>query len=148
MERKVLMLGDVVGKPGRRILREQLGDYLSRAGVDFCVVNGENTAGGSGITADTAREIFDAGADVITMGDHVWKQKEAVALLDENHSILRPGNLGPETAGVGYGVFEARDDLRIGVANFISDSQSRISSYSLILIFSLISGHCCALSSS
>ena len=119
MDLNVLMLGDVVGKPGRRILRERLKESRDRMNVGFCVVNGENAAGGSGITGDTAREILDAGADVITTGDHVWKQKEAATLLTENHSILRPENLGPHAVGVGHAVFETGQGTKIGVVNLL-----------------------------
>ncbi|MEW6356393.1 MAG: TIGR00282 family metallophosphoesterase [Planctomycetota bacterium] len=119
METKILVLGDVVGKPGRRILQERLRETLDRLGAGFCIVNGENAAGGSGITPETAKEIFDAGVDVITTGDHVWKQKEAADLLAENHRILRPANLNPRSAGVGHGVFEAQSGVRVGVANLL-----------------------------
>lgn len=112
------MIGDVVGRPGRKILQDRLGGYCSEVGVGFCVINGENAAGGSGITAATAKDLFAAGADVITTGDHVWKQKEAVGLLTENHRILRPENIGPRAAGVGHCVVEAKNGLQVGVASF------------------------------
>jgi len=119
VELKILTLGDVVGKPGRRILRQKLRDTLDRLGATFCVVNGENAAGGSGITRDTGKEILDAGADVITTGDHVWKQKEAANLLTEDHRILRPANMNPRCAGVGHGVFETQNGVRVGVVNLL-----------------------------
>jgi len=113
------MLGDVVGKPGRRILRERLRNTLDRLGAAFCVINAENAAGGSGITAATANEIFDAGANVITTGDHVWKQREAVTLLEKDHRILRPLNMGPGAVGMGYGAFEAAGGVTVGVVNLL-----------------------------
>ena len=78
---RVLAIGDIVGKPGRSALKEKLGEFRAQMGVDLCVANGENAAGGSGLTPDTAKDIFAAGADVITTGDHVWKKREIIKAL-------------------------------------------------------------------
>ncbi len=79
-----------------------------RHGIDFVVANGENSAGGSGITPGTAKEIFDAGVDVITTGDHLWDQKEVVGLLESDVRVLRPINYPAGVVGNGSGVFEVR----------------------------------------
>lgn len=100
---KVLMVGDIVGKPGRQVLRQVLPDLRSSEALDFVVVNGENAAGGFGLTQETADEIFEAGADVITSGNHIWDQRELIPLLDGEVPILRPANY--PSASPGRGVF-------------------------------------------
>lgn len=103
---KILAVGDVVGEPGLRTLRKRLRAIKKYYGVDFAVVNGENAAG-TGITPDQAEEIFAAGADVITLGNHVWNQRRIVPYLEDNRYMLRPANLAPQLPGEGYGVYEA-----------------------------------------
>ncbi|MSQ11450.1 MAG: TIGR00282 family metallophosphoesterase [Dehalococcoidia bacterium] len=100
---RILMVGDVIGRPGRRALEAFLPDIRREHAVDLVVANGENAAGGFGITADTAREMLDAGVDVITTGNHVWDQKEARPLLATGElPILRPANYPPDVPGRGY----------------------------------------------
>jgi calcineurin-like phosphoesterase len=89
---KLLFVGDVVGGSGRRALREVLPGLLSAHAPDFVVVNGENAAGGVGITEKTAREIFDLGADAITLGNHAYRHREVYEYLDREERIVRPGN--------------------------------------------------------
>jgi len=113
----ILAIGDIVGRPGRRVLHDHLPDLMQREGVDFCVANAENAAGGSGLTVETARELLDLGIDVLTSGDHVWKKREILGLVDAEPRLLRPANLSPEAAGRGYGVYEARGGVRVGVVN-------------------------------
>jgi metallophosphoesterase (TIGR00282 family) len=98
---KLLFIADIVGAPGRRAVRELVPRLRERHGIDFVVANGENSAGGSGITPGTADEIFEAGADVITSGDHLWDQKEVVELLEKEPRFLRPLNYPPGTPGQG-----------------------------------------------
>jgi hypothetical protein len=117
---KLLFIGDIVGQPGRRAVKELLPKLRERHALDFVVANGENSAGGSGITAKTAEEIFAAGVDVITSGDHLWDQKEVVELLANEKRFLRPLNYPPTTPGFGSGIFEIRNTqhaARIGVLN-------------------------------
>ena len=95
------MVGDVVGKPGRRVLRQLLPDLRSEYGIDFVVVNGENAAGGFGLTEETADEILLAGADVITSGNHIWDNKDIIPSLDGEMPILRPGNYPQSAPGRG-----------------------------------------------
>ena len=82
---KLLFIADIVGQPGRRAVKELLPELRRRLAIDVVVANGENAAGGSGITVKTAEEIFAAGVDVMTSGDHLWDQKEVIGLL-ENES--------------------------------------------------------------
>jgi metallophosphoesterase (TIGR00282 family) len=100
------MVGDVVGKPGRRALKQVLPRLKREEGIDFVVVNGENAAGGFGLTEETADEILDAGADVITSGNHIWDNKGILPWLDGEMPILRPANYPAVAPGHGY--------LRIG----------------------------------
>ena len=94
---RVLMVGDVVGRPGRHALKEVLPGLRNELGLDFVVVNGENAAAGFGITDDTADEILAAGADVISGGNHSFDQRDFISLLDGEMPVLRPANY-PSTA--------------------------------------------------
>lgn len=98
---KLLFLGDIVGEPGRRAIRLLLEDFVQREEVDFVVANGENSAGGNGITAGIAGELFGYGVDVITTGDHVWDQKETASFLTTESRVLRPANYPPGVPGSG-----------------------------------------------
>ena len=105
---KLLFIGDIVGQPGRRAVAELLPKLRQQHALDFVIANGENSAGGSGITPKTAEEIFSAGVDVITSGDHLWDQKEVMELLASEKRFLRPLNYPPGTPGHGSGIFEIR----------------------------------------
>ena len=99
---KILMIGDVVGGPGRRILTRELRQLKAEKGADAAVVNAENCAAGSGITAALAKEILDAGADAITLGDHTWGQKEFAGQIGGLDRLVRPANYAPECPGRGW----------------------------------------------
>ena len=105
MEFKVLAVGDVVGAPGMEKIRRYLRQLKRRVNADFVVVNGENAAV-VGITPDQAEDILDAGADVITLGNHTWGKREIVTYMDDCRQILRPANYAPQVPGVGWRVFE------------------------------------------
>ena len=105
MNFKVLAVGDVVGNPGMERIRKSLRKLKMQTGANFVIVNGENAAV-VGITPDQAEDIFDAGADVITLGNHTFGKREIVEYLDENSWILRPANYAPQAPGVGWGVYE------------------------------------------
>ena len=107
MDFKVLAVGDVVGAPGMQRVRRSLRWLKRQTGADFVVVNGEN-ASVVGMTPRQAEEIFDAGADVITMGNHTFGKRELADYMDENGRILRPANYAPQAPGKGYGVFETK----------------------------------------
>jgi metallophosphoesterase (TIGR00282 family) len=102
---KLLFIGDIVGQPGRRAVAELLPKLRQEHHLDFVIANGENSAGGSGITPKIAGEIFSAGVDAITTGDHLWDQKEVIELLQNEKRFLRPLNYPPGTPGQGSGVF-------------------------------------------
>jgi 2',3'-cyclic-nucleotide 2'-phosphodiesterase len=103
---KLLFIGDIVGQPGRRAVAELLPRLREQHALDFVIANGENSAGGSGVTPKTADEIFSAGVDVITSGDHLWDQKEVMDLLANEKRFLRPLNYPADVPGRGSGVFE------------------------------------------
>ena len=104
---KVLCVGDVVGGPGLNRIVRQLRQLKRKTGADFVIVNGENAAV-VGITPDQAEDIFDAGADVITLGNHSFAKRDICTYLDENSRILRPANYAPQVPGRGWGVYETR----------------------------------------
>jgi len=105
MELRVLAVGDVVGAPGLTFLRKQLPKLRKEKKIDFCVVNGENTAM-TGMTPADGEEILYAGADCVTLGNHTWNRREIVPYLDDEPRVLRPANFAPQTPGVGVGVYE------------------------------------------
>ena len=99
---KILMIGDVVGSPGRRIFRREIPRLRKELGLAAVVVNAENCAAGSGLTASLAAEFFDSGADVITLGDHTWGQKEFAGQIGSLDKVVRPANFAPECPGRGW----------------------------------------------
>ena len=99
---KILMIGDVVGSPGRRIFRREIPRLRKELGLAAVVVNAENCAAGSGLTASLAAEFFDSGADVITLGDHTWGQKEFAGPIGSLETVVRPANFAPECPGRGW----------------------------------------------
>jgi metallophosphoesterase (TIGR00282 family) len=113
---RVLFIGDVVGGPGRRGLKAAMPRLRERHAPDLVIVNGENSAGGIGITEKTARDLFDAGADVITTGNHVYRHREAYGFLDDSDRVVRPANYPHANPGRGHTVVEAGGQ-RVGVVN-------------------------------
>jgi len=99
----VLVIGDVVGKPGRRIVSRKLADLRNEHRVDMVIANGENGAGGNAITPSVCHELFDSGVDVITTGNHVWDNKDILSIIDTEPRLLRPANFPPGVPG--HGVF-------------------------------------------
>src|SRR6266446_1657557 len=112
-----MFIGDIVGQPGRRAVRALVPALRARLGIDVVIANGENAAGGSGITPKTAEEIFGAGVDVITTGDHLWDQKEVIPMLESEPRLLRPLNYPPGTIGNGSRVFHLPDRPPFAVMN-------------------------------
>ena len=107
MEFKVLCVGDVVGKPGMDRVCRSLRQLKRQTGADFVIVNGENAAV-VGMTPDQAEDIFDAGADVITMGNHTFGKRELVDYMEDNSRVLRPANYAPQSPGRGWGIYETK----------------------------------------
>ena len=99
---RILVIGDIVGKPGRKAVSQLVTPLREEYGFDLVVANGENAAGGLGMTPDTAHEMLDSGIDVLTSGNHIWAQKEIIPYLDEDVPVLRPLNYPPTVPGRGY----------------------------------------------
>lgn len=114
---KILFIGDIVGSPGRRAVRELLPRLRQTHRLDVIIANGENSAGGNGITPDLAAELFGYGVDAITTGDHLWDQKEVLELLQNEPRFLRPLNYPPGTPGRGSAIFKIRDLPPVAVMN-------------------------------
>ncbi|UCE98493.1 MAG: TIGR00282 family metallophosphoesterase [Dehalococcoidia bacterium] len=104
----ILTIGDIIGSPGRRAVRELLPGLKKQYGIDYVIANGENVAGGLGLTPNTAKELFGSGVDVITSGNHIWAHKEIIPHLDSKMPILRPLNYPPGVPGRGYLTIEGR----------------------------------------
>ena len=97
---RILMIGDVIGKPGRRAIQSLIPALRRDEGIDLVIANGENTAGGYGLTVDTAYELLESGVDVLTSGNHIWDQKEIIPYMDEGLPLVRPANY-PNAPGRG-----------------------------------------------
>jgi hypothetical protein len=116
---RILMLGDVVGKPGRQAVTQHLPGLVAEHKPDIVIANGENAAGGLGITKDTALPLFAAGVHVITLGNHVWAQHGTQEFLEEEPRVIRPANLPPGLPGRGHGVFGTSGGGKVGVVNLL-----------------------------
>lgn len=114
---RILFLGDVVGRGGRNALCNELPKLRERLQADFVVVNGENAAGGFGVTEAICNDFIDAGADVITTGNHIWDQREALVFIERQPRLLRPANYPVGTPGRGAGMFEAKNGAQVMVIN-------------------------------
>jgi metallophosphoesterase (TIGR00282 family) len=115
----IMFIGDIVGSPGRQAVSALVGQFKKKKKIDFVIANAENAAGGSGITPDVADELFGAGVDVLTSGDHVWKKKEIIDLLSRENRVLRPANYPKGDPGSGAVVVKTQDGLKIGVINLL-----------------------------
>ncbi|HEX8673682.1 MAG TPA: TIGR00282 family metallophosphoesterase, partial [Longimicrobium sp.] len=113
---KILFVADVIGSPGRRVVTQLLRLVRKDVGADAVILNGENSAGGFGITPDTVREFLELGVDVITTGNHVWDKKEILPLLDREARLLRPANYPPPNPGRGHTVVKV-GAVRLAVIN-------------------------------
>jgi metallophosphoesterase (TIGR00282 family) len=114
---KLLFIADIVGHPGRQAVKELVPRLRQQHQLSVVVANGENAAGGSGITMNTAEEIFSAGVDIMTSGDHLWDQKEVMGLLEGERRFVRPLNYPPGTPGQGSVIFEAPGLPPVAVLN-------------------------------
>ncbi len=115
----ILCIGDIVGRPGRNTLAGLLSGLKEEFKVDFVIANGENSAGGSGITSRTANQLFELGCDVLTTGDHVWDKQEILPYLSTIDHILRPANFPPGTPGRGWCIRQTAMGQKIGVINLL-----------------------------
>ena len=116
---RVLFIGDVVGEPGRRAIRELLPKLKKSEKLDFVIANAENVAGGSGVTPSMADELLNSGVDVLTSGDHIWKKKEVYDYIGASKRLLRPANYPTGAPGLGSTVVKSESGINVGVVNLI-----------------------------
>jgi metallophosphoesterase (TIGR00282 family) len=115
----ILFIGDIVGKPGRKAIRELLPPLRDRFQIDLVVANGENASGGIGISIKGADELLSSGIQVLTSGNHIWKKKEILTYIQQNPDLIRPANFPPETPGNGFVIKETKSGHRIGILNLL-----------------------------
>ena len=115
----ILFLGDVVGRVGRTAVAAMLGSLVREHSIDFVIANGENAAGGYGLTPETALELLEAGVDCLTSGNHIWKHREVYDFLGQQTSVLRPANYPPGAPGRGAAVYAAADGTNVAVINLL-----------------------------
>ncbi|MFH0943698.1 MAG: TIGR00282 family metallophosphoesterase [Planctomycetota bacterium] len=115
----LLTIGDIVGTPGRKLLRKHLKRLVQDRAVDLVVANAENVANGSGITRSDAEDLFASGVDVITTGDHVWRKKEVIPLMEQDRRVLRAANLGRHCPGRGSVVVSTARGIEVGVLHLL-----------------------------
>ena len=119
---KILFLGDIVGDTGFKSVKKNLPNIISAKGIDFVCVNGENAAtDGVGLTENIANELFNAGVDVITTGNHVWDQKEIYEFIKTENKLLRPLNMSGDLPGKGFSVYTSKKKLKVGVLNLMGN---------------------------
>jgi len=119
---KILFLGDIVGVSGRSMVLNNLLSKIKDEKIDFVVVNGENAAdSGMGITETVCKDFFNCGVDVITTGNHVWDQKETMSHIEKENRLLRPKNLFEPSPGKGFGIFTAKNSMKVGVLNLMGN---------------------------
>ena len=116
---KILFIGDVVGEPGRRAIKTLLPKLKNSEKLDFVIANVENVAGGSGVTPSMADELLDAGVDVLTSGDHIWKKKEIFDYISTSKRLIRPANYPQGAPGMGSTVVKSESGVSVGVINLI-----------------------------
>lgn len=114
---KLLFIGDVIGKPGRDALSRELHRIIDRHRVDLVIANGENAAGGFGLTAETAQELFKCGVQLITSGNHIWDKKDALEYIKREERIVRPANYPDGTPGRGTTIVKTPGGVKIGILN-------------------------------
>ena len=114
---KILFIGDVVGAPGRKAVAQLVPKLRAEQNLSLVIANGENSAGGAGITVATANELFHAGVDAITSGDHLWDQREVLSLLQNEPRFVRPGNYPAGTPGHGSTVLERKESPPVAILN-------------------------------
>ena len=116
---EILAIGDIVGRPGREFLRQRLADVVAREGIDLVIANGENTAGGLGITRPIAAELHECGVHVITTGDHVWRRRDIRQALAEDPRLLRPQNFPPGAPGAGVVTVPTAKGIAVRVVDLL-----------------------------
>ena len=118
----ILLLGDILGPSGRKAIIGKLPNLINKKKIDFVILNGENAADpGVGITKKNVEEFLNAGADVITTGNHVWDQKETMEFINNEKRLLRPQNMIKGSPGNGYGIFKSKNSKRVAVVNLMGN---------------------------
>ena len=118
----ILLLGDIMGPSGRKAIVEKLPNLIKKKKIDFVILNGENAADpGVGITKEIVEEFLEVGADVITTGNHVWDQREAMEFITKEKRLLRPENLIKGSPGNGFGIFNAKNNKKVAVINLMGN---------------------------
>src|SRR5437870_13805660 len=116
---RILFIGDIVGRSGRAILLDRLGILVREWKLDFVALNGENSAGGFGITEAIYQEFIDAGADAVTLGNHAWVQREALVFIERAPRLVRPANFPKGTPGRGSALIDTKNGKRALVVNAV-----------------------------
>jgi hypothetical protein len=116
---KILFIGDIVGKPGRRAVRELIPEIISRYGIDFTIGNCENAAAGFGVTRDVVEELYESHIQILTSGNHVWDKKEIKEFVEDYETLLRPANYPQGTPGWGSVVMSHSSGISVGVINLM-----------------------------
>lgn len=116
---KILFIGDIVGKGGREAVKALVPGLLAEYGCEFCVANGENMAGGNGMTRSCLKDFDGVPVDVFTAGDHTWDQKEYPGEIDQLDNVVRPANFSDGQPGRGWGIFQAASGVKVGVVNLL-----------------------------
>lgn len=115
----ILFVSDIMGEPGREAVKKHLPYLVKKYSPELIIANGENAAGGFGITPKIAGELFDMGIDILTSGNHIWDKKEIIEYIAKSDRLLRPANFPPGTPGRGNALLEAKDGTRVGVINLM-----------------------------
>ena len=118
---KILFLGDVMGRSGRHSLRDHLPQAITDHNIDFVIANGENAAGGFGITENICSELYSYGVNVITTGNHLWDQKEINSYIDKDQNLLKPYNFAEGSPGLGFNIYELANKEKIAVINIMGN---------------------------
>ncbi len=119
MKLNVLCIGDIVGRPGRRILSERLKDLIDQYQVSCVIANAENAAGGSGLTPQIYDKLFKYGVNLVTLGDHTFRKRDIISVLERSDAIARPANLSTTAAGRGYALYKTDKGPTVGVISLI-----------------------------
>ncbi|MFH1459929.1 MAG: TIGR00282 family metallophosphoesterase [Candidatus Omnitrophota bacterium] len=116
---KVLIIGDIVGEPGREAVKKIIPELQTRENIDFVIANGENAAGGSGLTPRILNELLNSHIDVVTSGDHIFKKKEILDVINFQDRLIRPANYPEGVPGAGYTILKAKNNQKVGVINLV-----------------------------
>ncbi len=119
MDLRILVIGDIVGKPGRRVIEQKLPAFVEGRKIDVVIANAENAAGGAGLTPNVVERFFRLGFDVLTGGDHVFQRREIFPMMKEDARIVRPANYPEGSVGRGFTVVESRSGVPVGVVNLL-----------------------------